>query len=195
MILTRLALILVVCLSVSAPKAEEPEIQMGYDPSPAYPHGRLHPNAPPQTVQFAFMLGEFDCTDSVRSADGGWSLFPAIWNANYFLNGHGIQDQYWSPRFSTSNIRIFDSKSGAWKVTFFKKPGYGSGVWTGKKEDKNMVMRQTNTSPDGTTAESRLTFHNISNDGFDWVAERVTEKETRASWKSSCRRRTNVPSE
>ncbi len=186
-------------LAVPAPAQEQdqaaaeelppPPLFMGYDPSPAYPHGRLHPGAPPETAQFAFMIGEFDCIDSLRNQDGTWRTFPAIWNANFFLNGHGIQDQYWNPVFATSNLRIYDSRNGKWMVTFFKKPNYGSGVWEGQKEGDNMVMRQESTRADGTKVLSRLTFHNISRDGFDWVGESVTDDSTLATWKSSCKRR------
>ncbi len=121
--------------------AEAPELYIGYDPSPAYPHGRLHPDAPPETAQFEFMLGELDCTDQLRNPDGTWRKFPAI---------------------VTSNIRVFDSRAGVWKVSWFKMPGYGSGVWEGKKEDDRLVMRQPTTLSDEREAESRLTFFDIS---------------------------------
>ena len=174
-----------------APDSEPPATPLfvGYDPSPAWPHGRRHPDAPPQLEQFAFMIGEFDCVDRIRNQDGSWNEFPAIWNASYFLNGHGIQDQYWAPTFATSNIRIYDSKRDVWMVTFFKKPGYGTGVWEGHREDGAMVMRQESTRPDGTTTVSRLTFHHIDDEGFDWVAESLVGDTTTATWRSSCERR------
>ena len=156
-----------------------------YEPSPAFPYGRMNPKAPNETKQFSFMIGEFDCVDSViNPKDGKWIEFPAIWNAKYFLNGYGIQDQYWSPRFSTSNIRIFDSKEKKWKVTYFKKPGYGSGVWSGVKEGEDLVMRQGDDK-----RGSRLTFSSISKDGFEWVGESMKDGKPTPFWKSSCKRR------
>ncbi len=149
-----------------------------YEPNPAYPFGRPHPEAPPELKQFAFMIGAFDCVDEIRQQDGSWNRFPAVWNAYYFLNGHGIQDKYWAPTFSTSNLRIFDPKKGKWMVTFFKMPGYQSGVWEGVQEDETMVMRQG-----GKTTGSGLTFYNITEDGFDWRSG------DNPNWKSSCRRR------
>ena len=149
-----------------------------YEPSPAYPFGRMNPNAPPETEQFAFMIGAFDCIDQIRQQDGSWLEFPAMWNAYYFLNGYGIQDKYWAPTFSTSNIRIFDAKKDKWMVTFFNMPGYQSSVWEGVKEGERIVMRQG-----GQTTGSGLTFYNISDNGFDWRSG------DNPNWKSSCKRR------
>ena len=79
--------------------AAEPDV--AYAASPAYPYGRPHPEAPAELEQFAFMIGEFDCVDQIRQQDGSVIRFRAIWNAHYFLNGFGIQDEYWTPRFHT----------------------------------------------------------------------------------------------
>ena len=150
-----------------------------YAPRPAYPFGRPHPDAPAELDQFAFMVGEFDCVDELRQRDGSRLRFSAIWNAHYFLNGFGIQDEYWTPTFYTSNIRIYDPDSGQWQVTFFRMPGYQSGVWQGNKEGDTMVMRNG-----GRTTGPGLTFYNISADGFDWHSGGNDP-----GWTSSCKRR------
>jgi len=160
-----------------APKPAEPDVR--FAPSPAYPVGRPHLDAPPELEQFAFMIGEFDCLDTIRQPDGSSLEFPAIWNAHYFLNGLGIQDEYWTPKFHTSNIRIFDPEAGHWNVTFFKMPGYQTGVWQGRKEGDRMVMRQ-----EGKTTGPGLTFHNITPEGFDWHSGG-----DQPNWTSTCRRR------
>ncbi len=161
------------------------QIPTSYESNAAFPYGRLNPNAPPETKQFAFMIGEFDCADEIFNGQTNrWIKFTAIWNAKYFLNGRGILDQYWSPQFSTSNIRIFDAKAKKWKVTFFQMPGYSSGVWSGIKEGENLVMRQGDDKQG-----SRLTFHNIGKEGFDWVGASIKEGKAIPFWKSSCKRR------
>ncbi len=170
---------------VSAQTNSVPKTSMGFEASPAFPFGRLNPDAPPETAQFAFMIGEFECMDEIFNPQTGkWAKFPAVWNAKYFLNGHGILDQYWSPAFSTSNIRIFDAKEKKWKVTFFRMPNYASGVWEGVREGENLVMRQGD-NKQGT----RLTFSGISKDGFKWVGESMNDGKANAFWKSSCQRR------
>ncbi len=122
---------ILVALLVSATVTAQNNVSLppDYEPSPVYPFGRLNPDAPPETAQFSFIVGEFDCVDEIiNPQDGKWVTIAAIWNAKYFLNGQGIIDQYWSPQFSTSNIRIFEGKEKKWKVTFFRMPGYGHGV-------------------------------------------------------------------
>ena len=150
-----------------------------YAVSADYPFGQPHPEAPPELAQFAFMIGEFDCVDELRQPDGSQVRFRAIWNAHYFLNGFGIQDEYWTPTFHTSNIRIFDPSIESWQVTFFRMPGYQSGVWQGREEGGRMVMRQG-----GKTTGPGLTFHNIREDGFDWHSGGDDP-----NWTSKCSRR------
>lgn len=157
--------------------ANAPEV--AYAPSPAYPFGRANPEAPPELAQMAFMVGEFDCVDEVRQGDGSRLRFKAIWNARYFLNGFGIQDEYWTPTFFTSNIRIFDVDAERWKITFFRMPGYQSGVWEGGKEGDSMVFRSG-----GRTSGPGLTFYNIREGGFDWKSGGDDP-----GWTSTCIRR------
>jgi len=75
-------------------------------------------------------------------------------------------------------------------LTFFRMPGYQSGVWEGRQEENRMVMQQESTSPEGkTTVTSRLTFYDISDDGYRWVGESLQSSEGLPTWKSDCRRR------
>ena len=167
------------------PQAQSPvkpdlvDVDNRFAPSPAHPFGRPNPDAPPELAQFAFFIGEFDCVDTMRQPDGKRVSFPAIWNARYFLNGFGIQDQYWTPRFFTSNIRIFDPESEMWKVTFFRMPGYQSSRWEGKKVGDEIQIRN-----EGRTDGPALTFHNIGADGFDWHSGGEDP-----GWASTCKRR------
>jgi hypothetical protein len=156
-----------------------PEPNTAHAPSPAFPFGRPHPEAPAELQQFAFMIGEFDCVDELRQRDGSRVRFRAIWNARYFLNGMGIQDEYWTPRFYTSNIRIYDPDTDQWQVTFFRMPGYQSGVWQGRQEGDALIMRNG-----GRTSGPGLTFYNISREGFDWHSGGDDP-----GWTSSCTRR------
>ncbi len=75
-------------------------------------------------------------------------------------------------------------------VTFFRMPGYQSGVWEGEKEGDRLVMKQESTSPEGeTSVTSRLTFYDITDDGYRWVGESLRTGKPAPFWKSVCRRR------
>ncbi len=155
------------------------EPNVTYEPNPAYPYGRPNPAAPAELTQFAFMIGEFDCIDEIRQRDGTHKSFRAIWNAHYFLNGFGIQDEYWTPDFHTSNIRIYDPEAGHWKITFFRMPGYQSGVWEGGLEGDDLVFRSG-----GRTSGPGLTFYQRTAEGFKWHSGGDDP-----GWKSTCTRR------
>lgn len=171
----------------------EPPAFVGYDPSPVHPNGRPNPAAPPELVQFHFMVGENACIDRIRQPDGSYREFPARWNARYFLNGFGIQDQYWADSFGTTNLRLFDAASGTWKVTFARMPGYFVGIWEGKlegaKDDQRMILRRIKReqNPDRPST-GRLVFYNMSADGFEWKSENLADGEYVANWTSSCRK-------
>lgn len=184
MCLSLFLLLLALASSALAQKMDGP-----YNPSPEHPFGLKNPDAPEELEQFAFMIGHFDCKDRIRQPDGSWLEFPSTWHGYYFLNGYGIIDRYWSGRFATANTRVFDPSSQTWKVTFFKMPGYTSGVWEGRKEGERLVMKRHTTRPDGSQALSRLTFYDISQEGYEWKSENVAGSATTANWTSSCRRR------
>lgn len=162
------------------------KISVENEPSPMHPYGKLNPDAPKETEQFAFMIGEFDCTDKVRDPKGNQVERKTVWNSTYFLNGSGIQDKYWADGTVASGTRIFDKKKGNWIVNYFQSvPAYFAGVWEGKKEGDKMIMR----APRGEN-ESRLTFYNIKKDGFDWIGELVRKDGKSTSfWTISCKRR------
>lgn len=162
---------------------------LGYEASPAFPNGRIHPEAPRELAQFSFMIGAHECVDRRRNEDGEWIEFQAIWNARYFLNGFAIQDHYFAPDFQTSNIRIYDANEGAWKVTFFSSPKYSSGTWRGNRKENSIVLeRMVGVEP--SKSISRLTFFDISEQGFEWKAELIADGQPIAlSWTSSCKRK------
>ena len=171
----RLVLVIAATFLPAHLSAQDDDLFTGYDPSPAYPFGRPNPAAPPQLLEFAFMIGEFDCVDVIRQPDGTTVEFSAIWNARYFLNGMGIVDEYWSPDFATSNVRIYDPQEGRWMVTFFRMPGYFSGVWSGGMEGENMVVRREG-------SQGYLEFYEITENSFKWHT-------SSDNWTSECTRR------
>jgi|TARA_R100000455_G_C6263104_1_gene118378 hypothetical protein len=158
-----------------------------HEPSPAFPFGRAHPDAPAQLADFAFMIGSFNCHDERRLPDGSMQGFDAVWTARYFLNGHAIQDQYWAQGFYTSNIRQLDESAGVWRVHYLSEPGYASGVWSGTREGDEITLTRDIEQPGGGVVVSRLTFSNLSGDGFAWRSESLLpDGSTTTGWTSDC---------
>jgi len=164
----------------------------GYEPSNSYPFGRPHPDAPPELTQFHFMVGKSDCTEErLNNATQQWEQSARTWDAHYTMNGFAIFDSGRSGNASNGNMRIFDPASKQWQVHFFSMPIYGSGTWAGGMEGDNMVLRQPQKAP-GTDFDgfSRLTFSNISDQGFDWIGEWVSEDDSVVFpfWRISCQK-------
>jgi len=162
-----------------------PPRPVNYEASPAYPFGRLNPDAPSETKQLSFLIGEFDCEDRIYSPQNNkWYRMDTVRKAEYVLDGYAIQDKNWTALSSTSNIRAFDPKTKQWHITYFKTLPYSSGVWKGGKEGENMVFRQA----EGKTT-SRLTFFDIGEDRYSWKAENVTDGKAVMNWIFTCKRR------
>ena len=170
---------------IFAQSIEAPGLSTVFEASPAYPFGRLNPKAPPETAQFAFIIGEFDCDDRILNPQNQkWYKMKAIRRAAFVLNGFAIQDQNWTPILNSSNIRAYDSKNKEWVVTYFKYPKFFSAVWKGKMEGDKIILRK------GTGAkESRLTFFNISKDSYSWKAEGIVDGKPKINWEFTCNRR------
>jgi len=147
-----------------------------YEPDQQFPFGRRNPAAPAELAQLDFMIGRNQCDEEkLNAASGEWESGARSWDAYYFMNGYAIRDSGRSGASTNGNIRLFDVLEKQWKVSFFSMPSYGTGVWAGGLEGENMVLMQPQKAPstdfDGF---SRLTFSNISSQGFDWTGEWVS---------------------
>ncbi len=168
------------------------EAALIYEPSNRFPFGRPHPDAPNEIEQFAFMIGENDCTEErLNNATGEWQPGVRTWDAHYYMNGHAIRDSGQSGSATNGNIRVFDAASEQWHVTYFSTPVYGSGTWSGGMVEGRIELEQAQVAP-GTSIEgiNRLTFYNISNDSFDWKGEWLSLDGSAVFpfWRISCRK-------
>lgn len=169
---------LTLSLAIASVSASEDRAQsLLFEPSSEYPFGRPNPEAPQQLSQFAFMIGQNDCTDErLNNASAEWDKSTRTWDAYYYMNGYAIRDTGRSGGATNGNIRVFDRGAQEWVVTFFSMPTYGSGIWRGGMEGDKMVLKLPQKAP-GTDIDgfSRLTFSNISTTGFNWDGEWVSE--------------------
>lgn len=165
-----------------------------FRPGSEAPFGKLNPKAPPETAQFSFMIGEFDCVSEQRNQDESWQEPAAmIWSSRYFLNGYGIQDYSWKENNSySSSTRIYDTTNMEWVVTFYSAPKFSGtpATWKGGKKEDDMVLKRDQKAPNGMEGVSRLTFYDIGENGYKWIGEWVSEDGSIVYpfWKISCER-------
>lgn len=166
-----------------------------YEPSDAHPFGRLNPEAPPQTADFAPLIGECNCKSVNRKADGTWSpdSVDMIWRFKYFMNGTAVQDETLkADGRHSSSIRQYSADSARWYVTYFSSSTASPSppVWSGNKKGDDIVLYRPQPSPNGRDGYYRLTFTDISESGYNWRGEWVSTDETIVfpTWLIFCKR-------
>ena len=172
-------LILCLCAFVSI---QAQEVNTDYEPSKDFPFGRINPVAPQQIKDFAPMIGICDCQSLSRNPDGSWQdTIPMIWKFKYIMNGTAVQDEVWrSENRYAGSIRQYQADSSKWVVTYFSYPAVSTspGVWLGGKVGKDIILKMDQKAPNGTEGYSRLTFYDMTEEGFNWKGEWVSKDET-----------------
>ena len=130
-------LLLVLSLLLSLPTFSQGTISTEYEPSAAYPFGRLNPEAPAEVADFAPMIGICNCQSVSRNPDGTWQdTLNMIWKFKYIMNGTAVQDEVWRPNnLYAGSIRQYQPDSARWVVTYFSYPAVATspGVWQGER--------------------------------------------------------------
>ena len=126
--------------------------------------GVAHPQAPAETAQFAFLLGDHDVTLHGWTA-AGWSPprpINAQWRGRYALDGHAITDEWIDPNAESENIgvnvRMFDSAAQLWKMMWISTSGKTVQDLRAQLRDGVLTMWQVHPPRPGWKAE----FESIS---------------------------------
>ncbi len=136
-----------------------------------------HPDAPPETEQFAFLIGEWDCT--VRSMGPGGTLGPpanAKWVGRWDLAGWAIRDDWtgYPPGGGTShgfNIRSFNPRTRKWDNRWLSSGNLQWKYFEAEKVGDTMVMTGEGEDQNGEFVD-RNTFHDISESSWSWRKDR-----------------------
>ncbi len=186
----------VVTLNFTSLQAQVADELYPYEPSMAHPFGLLNPAAPKAVADFAPLIGTCDCKSVSRINQQTWADTVLMeWTFKYIMNGMAVQDLTLKADGAHSgSIRQYVADSAKWYVHYFSQssPSTTLPVWEGNKvsEDKIVLYRQQ-AAPNGTDGFYRLTFSDISEEGFNWVGEWVNMGETfrYPTWVIYCRKR------
>lgn len=137
-----------------------------------------HPDAPPETEQFAFMIGEWDCTQ--RSMDRTGKLGPpskARWVGSWDLGGWAIRDDWTSLRPDGSksygfNIRSFNPETRKWDNRWLQSGSLQWVYFEAEQVGDTMVMTGGGGTDSFGDFIDRNVFHDIGPDGFSWRKDR-----------------------
>ena len=168
---------------------------MDYTVSAKNPFGKLNPEAPKETGDYAPLIGTCDCISILRNQDGSWKEPEKMtWTFKYIMNGFAVQDETLKADGShTGSIRQFIADSSKWYVHFYsnKLPSTKLPAWEGGMRGDSMVLYKTQKAPNGMDGSYRITFKDMSNKGFKWIGEWVDTTETiiYPTWKINCTKR------
>ncbi|MEP4533365.1 MAG: hypothetical protein ABJ004_09765 [Cyclobacteriaceae bacterium] len=187
-------LLSILILAGSSIVAQVPDSVTMYDVSDKNPFGLLNPTAPPQTADFAELIGTCHCKSVTRNPDKTWADTTTMtWTWKYIMNGTAVQDEVWRPdgRYAGS-IRQYHTDSASWVVSYYSYPGasWSLGTWHGNREGNQILLYKPQQAPNGMDGFHKITFSEIRNDGFNWKGEWVdpTESFSYPTWMIFCTR-------
>lgn len=164
-----------------------------YEPSNKYPFGRLNPEAPKQTADFAPLIGTCTCRSVMRVDQNTWAdTLTMVWTFKYIMNGMAVQDETFKEDGTyAGSIRQFNADSAKWYVHYYSFPSVVSTLpsWSGNKmTNGDILLYREQKAPNGLEGYYRITFSNISQGGYDWIGEWVNLDETIVypTWKIFC---------
>lgn len=182
-------------LSLSIILSATAQNSMDFEPSEKFPFGRYNPEAPEQLKDFAPLIGLSDCKSETRNQDKTWAQpVDMTWKWKYIMNGLAVQDETLKQDGGHSgSLRQYSQDSARWYVHYYSSSAIVTtlSTWEGNKKGKDIVLYREQKAPNGMDGFYRLTFSNISEDGYDWIGEWVTKDETFSypTWKIKCRKR------
>ena len=108
-----LILVLSTVLLASASSAQPPAIQ--YNPEYDGPIGSRNPNAPSQTAQFDFVIGDWDVDMRFRPPGQDEQRYRARWHNFWAVNGYVVAQEWRGPYATGLELRRFNPQSGQWE--------------------------------------------------------------------------------
>lgn len=169
--------------------------QFDYEPSADYPFGLPNPLAPPEIKEYQPMIGICDCSSVKLDKDRNWAdPVKMIWEFKYIMNGMAVQDlTLKEDQTYAGSIRQYNVDSSAWYVHYYSSanPAATLGTWQGGKKEDNIVLYKDQNAPNGMEGKYKITFTDISDDGFKWIGEWVNPDESIVfpTWKIECIKR------
>lgn len=171
------------------------QAQFAYEASAEHPFGLPNPEAPEQIKDYAPLIGECDCSSVRRKPDQSWDEpKKMLWRFKYILNGMAVQDDALHEGGTHGgSIRQFIADSTRWYVHYYSTnfPSTTLPAWEGNRNDSTMVLYKEQKAPNGMEGFYKITFSEMTEDGFKWSGAWVNPDESIVypTWKIECIKR------
>lgn len=154
--------------------------------------------APPEGREFEFLIGCWDCEGVVRAPDGTVaSRYQGTWEAEYAFGDRMVIDTF--RRFaaggeetaSTVTLRTYCRSTARWEMaTLFSLRPQTLTSFHGQRDGEEMHLHGMALDRDGARVETRIRFHDIGEDHFEWQLEASPDGQTwTLLWTISAQRR------
>jgi len=190
-LLIQVSLCFVICSSFSFKSSAQKTYN--YNVSEQHPFGSPNPDMPEAFLDFHPLIGECHCQSVTRIDQNTWAdTIGMTWTFKYIMNGMAVQDETLKEDGKHSgSIRQYIADSLSWYVQYYSSaaPTTVLPTWQGgKKANGNIVLYNQQKAPNGMDGYYKITFSNMSENGFNWLGEWVNIAETFSypTWKISC---------
>lgn len=135
-----------------------------------------NPSAPPETSQWAFFIGTWDCTTTSLAPDGSARTGTARWVAQWTLDGWAIRDDWYgldadgAVTFHGMNIRSYNQRLKKWEIRWLPQGSLEWKHFTGERTGERIV-KISEFSLNGRPALDRTTWSEITADSFRWTKD------------------------
>ena len=133
--------------------------------------------APPGVARdYGRLVGSWSCKGSQKQPDGTWKENPghSTWTFHYVLDGHAVQDVFVPAAGSPigTNLRTYDPDADRWQMVWATETQARFDHFEARGIDGDIVMTGDRWAREAFQAHfSKITFHNIGEDHFDWTYE------------------------
>ena len=169
--------------------------QNEYEPSENHPFGQANPTAPEQIHDFDPMIGICDCISKRRLSQDEWAPDEKMtWAFKFIMNGMAVQDETLkADGVHSGSIRQFNADSSRWYVHYYTSATATPtlSAWEGNKTGDKIILYRKQAAPNGMDGYYRITFYDVTSEGFKWIGEWVNLAETFSypTWEIDCVKR------
>lgn len=148
---------------------------------------KLATSPPPETAQFAFLVGTWDCDTWWMQPDGKYVQGKAVWEARWDYDGFALLDHY--SRLGKdgeilsrgTGYRSFDPDSSRWNFFTFQLNGsFGLHAYWKKQDNGDMLTYWKRQDLKGSEVLDRVRFTAITDSSFEWRLDR--SRDNGESW-------------
>ncbi len=145
-------------------------------PASADDYGALNPAAPPETAQYSFLIGKWNCQTRSMRPDQSFVEGTATWTGRYVLDGWAIEDLWISAlpqggEFQGKNIRSFNRETGKWDNRWLPQGTLQWKYFESEMVGETMVMIGKGEDARGEFVD-RNTFFDITPTSWKWRKDR-----------------------